>query len=214
MEEQFWQSRWAAGRIGFHEPAPNRFLTGYLGQLALPPGSHVFVPLCGKALDLDWLLEQGHRVTGVEFNRDAVDEVFARRGLDPVVEPQDGATRLSGGALTLWHGDFFALQEADLGKVDAVYDRAALVALPEPLRSDYAARLTALTGAAPQLLISFAYDQSQTDGPPFSVPEAAIRQLHGGNYEIELLASADISGPLAERARGQEQIWRLTAKAV
>ncbi|MEM7465129.1 MAG: thiopurine S-methyltransferase [Pseudomonadota bacterium] len=212
MKEQFWQNRWESGRIAFHEGTPNEFLEMHLGDLALSPGSHVFVPLCGKAYDLDWLLEQGHRVTGIEFNRDAVEEVFERRSLFPVVKQHSGLRRLSSGQLTLWQGDFFSLQATDLGDVDAIYDRAALVALPDPLRKDYAIRLSELTKSAPQLLISFSYDQSQTEGPPFSVPEQAIRQLYGSTYDIDLLSSEEITGPLADRCVGQEQTWKLIPK--
>ena len=209
MEEQFWQTRWAEGRIGFHEHAPNPFLTDHFDALALAPGSHIFVPLCGKTFDLDWLLERGHRVTGVEFNREAVDEVFERSSRVPEVEKGEGATRLSHGPLTLWQGDFFSLKPSDIGAVDAVYDRAALVALPKPLRRDYAARLAELTKGAPQLLISFSYDQSQTNGPPFSVPEAEIRGYYGDKYQIEMLDSKMISGQLAQRCDGEEQVWKL-----
>lgn len=210
MEEQFWQDRWATGRIGFHENAPNAFLTKHFNDLGLGLGAHVFVPLCGKTTDLDWLLAQGFRVTGVEFNRGAVEEVFDRLSLEPKIERRSGLTKFTHGALTLWHGDFFLMTKADLGRVDAVYDRAALVALPEPLRQEYASRLVQLSRGAPQLLISFDYDQSLTDGPPFSVPEQAIDQLYHGLFDMTLLSSAGLTGPLAARCSGLEQAWKLT----
>lgn len=210
MEEQFWQNRWATGKIGFHEDTPNAFLQKHLVELELRNGAHVFVPLCGKTTDLDWLLEQGFRVTGVEFNRGAIEEVFDRLSLVPVVKNESGLTKFTSGDLTLWHGDFFMLTKADVGSVDAVYDRAALVALPDPLRKEYASRLVQLSRGAPQLLISFDYDQSQTDGPPFSVPEAEIDSLYHGLFDITLLSSTGITGPLAKRTNGLEQAWKLT----
>lgn len=209
MKEEFWQERWASGRTAFHEAAPNRFLRRYFADLDLPPQSHVFVPLCGKSTDLDWILDQGHRVTGIEFNRAAVDAVFARRALVPQITRVSDLARLSSGRLTIWQGDFFALNENDLGSVDAVYDRAALVALPQALREAYASRLPALTGTARQLVVSYAYDQSQTEGPPFSVPEVEIRRLYGDQYNVDLLASEDITGLLAARCLGKEQVWKL-----
>ncbi|MEM6634525.1 MAG: thiopurine S-methyltransferase [Pseudomonadota bacterium] len=209
MKEEFWQERWASGRMAFHEDAPNRFLRTHFSVLDVAPQSHVFVPLCGKSTDLDWILDQGHRVTGIEFNGAAVDAVFARRALIPQITRVSDLRRLSAGRLTLWQGDFFALNEIDLGPVDAVYDRAALVALPQNLREAYATRLPALTGTAQQLVVSYSYDQSQTDGPPFSVPEAEIRRFYADHFNVDLLASEDITGPLATRCAGKEQVWKL-----
>ena len=210
MEEQFWQDRWQTGRIGFHEAAANLFLTRNLAALDLPEGAHVFVPLCGKTVDIDWLLAQGVRVTGVEFNRGAVEAVFDRLSLTPEVTELGGLTKFAGGNLTLWQGDAFALTAADLGAVDAIYDRAALVALPQDMRARYARHLARVTGSAPQLLVSFDYDQSQADGPPFSVPEDEIATLYAGTYDVTLLQSAPITGRLAQRCAGQEQAWKLT----
>ena len=135
--------------------------------------------------------------------------MFARLSLTPVVTVQGTLTKFSNGDLTLWQGDFFALEATDLGHVDAVYDRAALVALPQNMRPGYARHLAQVTGAAPQLLISFDYDQSQTDGPPFSVPEGEIAALYEGVYRPECLASAPLSGPIATRCAGAEQTWKL-----
>ncbi|MEM6322210.1 MAG: thiopurine S-methyltransferase [Pseudomonadota bacterium] len=213
MEEQFWQTRWESGRIAFHEDAPNAFLVENSHVLGLDHSARIFLPLCGKARDLDWLLARGHDVIGIEFNRGAIEEVFHRLSLEPEIAQASGLTRFSHGKLTLWHGDFFALEKAALGHVDAVYDRAALVALPDDLRNAYAARLSELTSRAPQLLVSYDYDQSQTDGPPFSVPQETINRLYGSQYAIERLASGDITDPLAQRCSGQEQVWHLTAKA-
>ncbi|MEM9332012.1 MAG: thiopurine S-methyltransferase [Pseudomonadota bacterium] len=212
MEEQFWQTRWNTGKIAFHEGAPNKFLITHFDVLEIDQGAHVFVPLCGKTSDLDWLYERGYRVTGIEFNRDAIEEVFERMSLIPDVEQKSGLTRFSSGRLTIWHGDFFLLPRGDVGTIDAVYDRAALVALPEDIRKEYAKYLVELTRNAPQLLISYSYDQSQTEGPPFSVPENTIRQLYGSNFNIERLESADIKGPLAARCSGKEQTWKLSMK--
>lgn len=214
MEEKFWQDRWENGQIGFHENEPNAFLIRHFDALGLAPRSHVFVPLCGKANDIDWLLERGYRVTGIEFNQSAIEEIFQRLSLTPEVAHASGLTRYSSGQLTIWCGDFFLLQEQDLGSVDAVYDRAALVALPDSIRSQYAERLPDLAKGATQLLVSYDYDQKQMAGPPFSVPEQSVRRLYSNRYEIELLASLAITGPLAKRCSGEEQVWLLSPTAL
>lgn len=94
-------------------------------------------------------------------------------------------------------------------RIDAVYDRAALIALPPRSRNRYARHLFDLTGGAGQLLITLDYDQTQMDGPPFSVPEEEIGVLYGGRYRRELLASREITGPLSQRCSGNENAWLL-----
>ncbi|KIC31838.1 hypothetical protein [Leisingera sp. ANG-M7] len=210
MEQEFWQARWRENRIGFHEAAPNSLLTHNFFQLVPAAGQSVFVPLCGKALDLDWLLSQGLRVTGVEFNQGAVEEVFARLGQTPDVSQADGLTRYQSGGLTLYAGDFFSLSPAHLGAVDAVYDRAALVAVKPEDRQAYAAHLNRITGNAKQLLIGFDYDQSLMDGPPFSVPGSTVKVLYQGSHEISLIEERAADGRIGERCNALEQAWLLT----
>jgi thiopurine S-methyltransferase len=83
------------------------------------------------------------------------------------------------------------------------------VALPEAMRARYAGHLAAITGTARQLLISFDYDQAVMDGPPFSVPEASIRALHGPRYAITPLAAEPVEGGLKGKAEAMEEAWRL-----
>ncbi|MDC0656771.1 thiopurine S-methyltransferase [Leisingera sp. SS27] len=210
MEQEFWQARWRENRIGFHEAAPNSLLTKHFSQLALEAGQSVFVPLCGKALDLDWRLSKGLRVTGVEFNQGAVEAVFARLGLVPEVCQADGLIRYQSGELTLYTGDFFDLSPVHIGQVDAVYDRAALVAVTPEDRQAYAAHLNRITGTARQLLIGFDYDQSLMDGPPFSVPGSAVHALYQVSHEIRLIEERAADGRIGERCSALEQAWLLT----
>ena len=209
MDEEFWQIRWRENRIAFHENRPNSLLVSHFHRLGLAKGDTVFVPLSGKAVDLDWLSAQKLRVVGVEFNRQAVEEVFARRNIVPDVRTVGRMRRYRAEAFEMFVGDFFDLTADMLGAVDAVYDRAALVALPPDTRANYARHLADITNKARQLLISFDYDQSQTLGPPFSVPGQDISRLYDGLYSAELLASREISGPLAERCQGSENVWLL-----
>ncbi len=57
-----------------------------------------------------------------------------------------------------------------MNHIDALYDRAALVALPADLRPGYVGHTQSLLKTrAMQLLITLEYDQSAANGPPFSV---------------------------------------------
>ncbi|KHE91435.1 MAG: hypothetical protein K8F52_18095 [Candidatus Scalindua rubra] len=67
MNIGFWKQTWGKNKIGFHESKPDPLLTAYLKELNLVEGSRVFLPLCGKTLDIAWLLSKGYRVTGAEL---------------------------------------------------------------------------------------------------------------------------------------------------
>jgi thiopurine S-methyltransferase len=186
MHPQFWHTRWADNRTGFHEAAANALLVAHFAALALPAGARVFVPLCGKTLDIDWLLAQGHRVAGVELSAVAVEQLFGRMGVEPVVEDMGAMQRHSADGLQVFVGDVFDLTAAMLGPVDAVYDRAALVALPPQMRMRYAQHMRAISGDVPMLLITLEYEQSLVDGPPFSVPAAEVRERYPGRVAESL----------------------------
>lgn len=213
MEPDFWQARWTNNQIGFHEGKTNAFLAQHFDSLALPPGARVFVPLCGKTRDIAWLLARGLKVAGAELSALAVEQLFAELGIEPAVTSSGPLVRYGGPAIDIFQGDIFDLTGEALGPVDAVYDRAALVALPQAMRPRYARHLMDITGAAPQLLIAFTYDQSALDGPPFSVTPEEIRAHYGASYEITQLASAPLPGGLKGKVEATENTWHLSRPA-
>jgi thiopurine S-methyltransferase len=212
MHPEFWHERWAADRIGFHEAQPNPHLVGHFDRLALPQGARVFVPLAGKSVDMHWLAELGYRVVGIELSETAVQAFFNESDRTTVVREVGALRRYQSGDISLFAGDFFQLEAADLGPVDAIYDRAALVALPTDMRRRYAERLVEISGGAPQFLVTLDYDQTMTDGPPFAVDGSAVQSLYGQYYRAQCINEAEIGGPLGERCQGVEQAWLLTPR--
>ena len=215
MEKQFWEEKWEAQELGFHLSFVHPILKRNLAAFDLPAGATVFLPLCGKALDIGWLLDQGLRVVGVKLSELAVSQLFESLGVRPDVSPWGDGRMWRHGALTVFQGDFFALTTDDPGDVAMVYDRAALVALPAAMRERYAAHLATVTARAPQLLITFEYDQNRMDGPPFSVTAEDVKRLYGSSHVLECLSRKDvIDNQPAFRERGldrfEEIAWRLT----
>lgn len=210
MDRDFWHRKWAINEIAFHERAPNALMLAHIGQLGLAAGSRVFVPLCGKALDLHWLLSEGYRVAGVELSQVAVDQLFAELGVTPEVSAEGDLLHYRAGNIDIFVGDVFSLSAEVLGPVDAVYDRAALVALPETMRARYAAHVTQLAARAPQLLICFEYDQAIMAGPPFSINDAEVQERYGQAYALTLLERAPVKGGFKGRIPAVEAVWLLT----
>ena len=212
MDANFWHTRWAENRLGFHESEGNALFRAQFGALGVPPGSCVCVPLAGKSQDIGWLLGQGYQVSAAELSAQAVEQWFAGQGITPEITQAGALTRYDAPGLVFWAGDVFDLTPQLLGPVDAVYDRAALVALPESMRPAYAAHIHRLTHGALQLLLCFEYDQSAMPGPPFSVDRAEIMRVYGRHYALQELARLQMPVKLKNKVEAQEVAWRLSAE--
>ena len=211
MTTDFWLNRWKNNDIGFHKHEANPLLVQHFPALSLATGSRVFLPLCGKTRDIGWLLAHGYRVAGAELSEMAVEQLFAELEVTPKIAKVGELRRYQALNIDVFVGDLFQLTEELLGPVDAIYDRAALVALPDETRQRYTTHLMDITDSAPQLLITFEYDQQLMDGPPFSVSPEEVRQHYEDRYEVTLLASNAVTGRLKERVEGPvtENVWRL-----
>ena len=188
MDPAFWHQKWHNGELGFHLPQVHPLLQRYLGKLSLKAGQTLFLPLCGKTLDIGYLLEQGYSVIGAELSGKAVTDLFASLNRQPEISPWQGGKRYRQGDLTVFQGDIFLLTPDDLPAVDAIYDRAALIALPDTLRARYARHMQTLTHRARQLLITLEYDQQQMAGPPFSVDQGEVETRYGDHYRVTSLS--------------------------
>jgi thiopurine S-methyltransferase len=217
MDREFWQQRWRNNQIGFHQTHLNPHLLRYWERLGVPPGGRVLVPLCGKSLDMCWLSER-HAVLGVELSEKAIEDFGRENTLAFARTQQPPFSVYRAGAITLLCGDFFELQPGQTGALTAVYDRAALIALPEAMRRRYAVRLAALVKpGTSMLLITLDYHQSEMKGPPFCVTAAEVETLFAAEWALEDLETRDIlvdEPRFRERglSRLAEQVYLLTRR--
>lgn len=196
MKPEFWHRRWREGRIAFHQPRANPHLVEHWPLIGAEPDSAVLVPLAGKSLDLLWLAEAGHEVIGVELSPIAVRDFFSENDLEP--QPADCGP-LSGwraGPVHLLEGDFHHVERERLPAITAVYDRAALVALPPEMRPAYVEKLAGLLEANGEvLLISLEFPPGEREGPPFPIGPDEIHDLFDPLFVVEQLASTPAAGP-------------------
>jgi thiopurine S-methyltransferase len=216
LQPEFWLERWRTGQIGFHQSAVDRHLRRHWPELAPAANSRVFVPLCGKSLDLLWLRERGHSVAGVELSAVALESFCMEQGVPARRRTLDCFDVYEAAQLQLYRGDFFALTTEVLGSFSAIYDRAALISWTPELRTMYAAHVAALSRPGTQtLLIATEYPQVQMSGPPFSLCTEEIHRLYSGNHSIQELSREDIlANEPRLRSRGVTQLhevcYRLT----
>ncbi len=209
MEATFWHQRWHSGDIGFHEGEVNALLSAHIEKLGLAEGSRIFLPLCGKTRDIAWLRAAGYRVAGVELSEMAVKELFNELGLVPEISRLGPLPLYQAKDIDIFVGDIFALSAESLGVIDAVYDRAALVALPADMRARYSAQLLRICNAAPQLLITFEYNQQLMDGPPFSISEEELKRHYTTSYQLTWVESREVIGGVKGKVAAKETLWLL-----
>jgi len=193
LDENYWNQRWKDGRIGFHQSEINPYLTEFWPELELAKGSKVFVPLCGKSRDMCWLAEQGYQVAGVEFSEQAAQEYFGLRGETPEYSnvKSQHLRYSSGSCLDVFVGDFFDYQPEQL--YDAVYDRAALVAIAPELRQAYVEHLSGMVKKGGKaLLVSLEFADDEHKGPPFSVEQDEIGIIYSSLWSVKVLKTVNL----------------------
>lgn len=192
MDPKFWIERWDKGETGWHRNDVHPELIAHWPKLGLPEKSRILVPLCGATPDMAWLASQGHEVIGIELSRLAIETFLKRNRVYHVAMDQDGFRTYLGGRFQFWCGDIFTMPPEATAGITAVYDRASLVALPPEARARYARFLAErLEPDTKGLLISLAYDQTQMNGPPFSVPISEVEQLLATDFDITPVSQAD-----------------------
>lgn len=192
MDPEFWHERWEKDEIGFHQPEVNPHLRKFIDRLGAKAGAAILVPLCGKSLDMLWLSQEGFSVFGIEISEVAARDFFVENGLDYERVVRGGRLFYRHDRITICCADFFALDAQEVPAVDAVYDRASLIALPPDMRPAYAEHLAGLiTGGTPSLLVTLEYPQEEMRGPPFSVRSGEVEQLFGSHFLIEHLDGID-----------------------
>lgn len=225
MNPEFWQNRWENNQIGWHQPKVNPKLMQFFDKLQLNVGqksdhtcSRILVPLCGKTLDIGWLAKQGLDVVGIELAQPAVEQLFHELEVTPDISKHGKVAhyhaQYSEQNIDIWQGDIFDISAEQIGQVDAIYDRAGLVALPddEPnyIRTHYSQQLVKLSGSAKQLLLTFDLDpEKHVSPPPFIVTPEMIQRYYGEHYQIELLDNVYADKITSQGASGYFVTWLL-----
>jgi len=188
-----WHSHWKSDKPGFHEGRVNDYLKQYLSLFELQTGDTVFIPLCGKAVDILWLARQGFNVIGVELSKVAVESFFEESSLEYERQQIGEFSIYTAKNITLYQGDYMQLQANQLVNCKLVYDRASIVAIESFNRAAYVAKMLELIpNATPMLIVLLEYDQTQMKGPPFSVPAREVIELYQAQYRVERLQSEEL----------------------
>lgn len=216
MDHKFWHERWHKKEIGFHQESINQYLQSHWPDLGLSRTDTVFVPLCGKSKDIFWINDKGHPVIGIELSPVACKDLFEESGLKANVRHKESFTHYQHNDIDILCGDFFKLEPEQMSLVKAVYDRAALIALPTEMRPDYIKHLNHILPKHCQiLLVAMTYPQTEMSGPPFSVTHDEILSLYEAHWNITFITENVLGkdDPFAKRkglSEIKESVYLLT----
>lgn len=135
MTPEYWKQRWQAQQIGFHLQQVNPALIKFLPTLNLKKSDSCLIPLCGKSHDIRYLAKYFNTVIGIELSALAVDAFFAESNQTATLINDQYFNIYRHAGISIFCGDFFQFSAAQCPSIDLIYDRAALVALPENMRT-------------------------------------------------------------------------------
>jgi thiopurine S-methyltransferase len=175
-----------------HTDKVNSQLIEYLDELKLSSQNSIFVPLCGKSLDMNYLIQKNYKVIGVEISELAIQQFFEENNLSYTISKEEKFELYEGDKIKIYCGDFFDLQSNHLNHVKAVYDRASLIALDDELRQKYVKHLSDIISLDVRiLLLILNYPQHQRSGPPFAVSKLEVDKLFKGSFDFQELYCVD-----------------------
>ena len=215
-DNHLWLQLWRDRQTDFHQETVNKFLIKFWSGLNLDKGSRVFVPLCGKSLDMLWLARQGYEVIGVELSPIAVKAFFRENHLQPTRRRMGKFTLWEHGNITILCGDYFALNKLDLGHVDIVYDRAALTALPEDIRKLYVVQLRLIVPDTADVFLLTTEDVEENESADAFPPvDMEITSLYSESFAINLAHVESVLGldtglPQLSPIRSEYKVYRLS----
>ena len=196
----FWKAVWITRQNqgenpNFHDQQVKPYLMGFLAETSRDTLNTIFVPFCGKSVDMLWLQQQGYHVIGVDLSDEATDAFFKEAALpfDRKIEGDFIVKRANTtiGSLTLLCGDILKLQPQHLRNVHLVYDRAGYNSIPLELRRPYAELLTSILPSKTKMLLGVLEMQeprAPQSGPPYFISEKELSKHFRHTLEVTVYA--------------------------
>ena len=192
-------------------PEAHDFLTRHLTPDQLS-GRNVVVPNCGRSVDMIYLAQHAARVTGTGCTPMQIEQFQEENCL--YMEFDGAAWRFD--SLSLSPVPLCNLPDAQLGTVDIVYDRSAMISTAPDMRGDYLSRIDRLTRPGGRIYLMTVEFSTQRSEGPYSISAAEVETLFGDRYTVKHLEEAHCPAHLLARAHNladlREHFFCLTRK--
>lgn len=199
MSVNDWEDRWNKSQTQFHVNRTHPMLEKHYTDLTGGNSSlRIFLPLCGKTLDLKWLADKGHDVVGCEGVDLACREFFEEHEIPYTSEPLNEINGVvykatDGRKLTIYRCDYFHLTSDLIGTFDCVWDRGSFAAIGTDKRQEYVnVTIPLLQKNTKYLLDCFLVDNSIFGGPPFNCTESEVTKYFGNKCLSQKIDTRDV----------------------
>lgn len=196
---------------GFHRKEYSPMLLKYHNVLfsAGKPGK-VFVPLCGKTMDLIYLADQGHEVIGLEYSKGAIERFCEENSLHFTTEKLAEAPfvlyKTNEKNIKVYQGNMFDMSPEICGKFDAAFDRGSFVAINLDDHKAYSDLMSSVLKPDGKILMeSLSYKSATYGGPPHSISKDDLTASFTA-FKMSTLETFDIPAKPAMAAEGRKII--------
>lgn len=186
--DSIWHEMWKNNNTPFHKDETNPLLIENWEKFNVPLDKTIFVPLCGKSLDMLWFAQQGYKVIGAELSEIAAEQFFTENKIKFEITNESSVKVYKSERIKIIVGDIFELKK-DLFDSSAIfiYDRAALIALDVNTRKRYCEKLKELSdGHLKMFLLTLDMKIPEHIGPPYFVPTPEVKQ-HFTEAAVEIV---------------------------
>ncbi|XP_070555398.1 probable thiopurine S-methyltransferase [Ptychodera flava] len=197
MSVDSWRKRWKKGQTRFHMPKVHPMLEKNFEWLTKgEKKQRVFLPLCGKSLDLNWLAEKEQIVIGNECSAEGCEQFFKENELEFTKESLKDTVgdvyKAKDKDITIYCCDYFKLTEDVIGTFDCIWDRGALAAIDPQDRTRYAKVITPLLRKGGRYLLDlFQLDHESFVGPPYDCKPTDVDDMFGKYFNIDRVVTRD-----------------------
>ncbi|XP_072026650.1 probable thiopurine S-methyltransferase [Amphiura filiformis] len=193
-----WVTQWENGRTKFHKSAVHPMLLKHIDRLVEGKDKpRFYLPLCGKSVDLKWLLDRGYAVIGCEIAELGIQQFFEEHDIkyktEKMTEIEGTVYKGTDDDITIYSCDFFKLTSAIMSKVDCIWDRGSMAAINPEDRQKYSEVIIELMKPDSRYLLDmFQLEHHTFAGPPHNFEPEDAQKLYGTKCTVEHLENVNV----------------------
>lgn len=143
----------------------------------------VLITFCGRDNMVMWYRSLAAHVICIDPSAEAIEQFLKDNHL---AYDHTAEGRYEAEGITFFNSSIFEIEPADIGRIDCVYDRAALVTLPETQRQQYLDKMDALMHpGSTYVLFTLEFQPCVGDTSPFSITPEDVYRYYGDRYIID-----------------------------
>ncbi|XP_069140474.1 probable thiopurine S-methyltransferase isoform X1 [Argopecten irradians] len=189
---QGWLNNWESDCTPWHMSDVHEGLANHYDILVNKPAAKnkIFVPLCGKSVDIKWLADRGNEVVGVEAAEMGLVEFFTEQNIEYSVEEVPSVKgklfRSRDNKIRLYFCDIFDFSADIESGFSGVWDRGSMEALEFDDRKRYFKLMKSLISPDTGYL-SEIVERDLGKGPPYCVTADEIEASFGSGCKVTKL---------------------------